>query len=337
MRGCWTAGRRHVAAAALAALLTGALDARADAPDTALAQRLYDEAKEAMSKQQYAEACAKFAESNRLDPATGGTLLNLAVCHEKLGRIASAWAEYEEAASLARRFGRVDREQFARSHADALKPQVSTLAVAAPDLPDLRLTVDGVEIARLAWGAIPIDPGDHTIVATAPGKSPRVTHLTIAPRHELRSLTIPALEDTSAPSPAPPPSPPPAPSSSAAPSAPASASAAVPPAPSSTRPLGFTLGGAGIAAAGAGAVFGLLALSANSDSQRECAGGCTKQGADDSRRAVLYANVSNVGFGVGAALVAVGLYFVLSSPVGTPPQAASTGLSVGPSGVGAAW
>ena len=52
-----------------------------------------------------AEACARFAESYRFE-ASSGTLINLALCHEKEGKIATAWAEYRDAARVARDWGR---------------------------------------------------------------------------------------------------------------------------------------------------------------------------------------------------------------------------------------
>ena len=45
-----------------------------------------------------------------------GTLLNLATCHEKLGRTASAWGEFKEAATLAEKRGEKDRATFANEH-----------------------------------------------------------------------------------------------------------------------------------------------------------------------------------------------------------------------------
>ena len=55
----------------------------------ALAQSLFEEGRQLMSNGKFAEACPKFESSYKLDPAAG-TLLNLAVCHEKVGRTAAA-------------------------------------------------------------------------------------------------------------------------------------------------------------------------------------------------------------------------------------------------------
>lgn len=100
------------------------------------------------------------AESERLD-AGGGTRLNLALCHERTGRLAAAYADYEESLTRAIRDGRADRERFAREHLATLEPRIPTISVVGTSGAVL---VDGVEI-RIAEGArLRVDPGIHVIV-----------------------------------------------------------------------------------------------------------------------------------------------------------------------------
>src|SRR5437762_4686516 len=95
------------------------------------AETLFIEAKKLMEAKRFDEACPKFADSQRLDPGVG-TLLNLALCYERQGKVASAWSTYRDAASAARTAGQADRENMARQRASALEPRLSRLTVAIP-------------------------------------------------------------------------------------------------------------------------------------------------------------------------------------------------------------
>jgi len=96
--------------------------------ESALATALFNEGRALMNQGRWSEACVKFSESQRLDPG-GGTLLNLALCHEMEGKLATAWAEFNEALAIAERQSRSDRVVFARSHIDKLEPRLSHVVV----------------------------------------------------------------------------------------------------------------------------------------------------------------------------------------------------------------
>ena len=134
---------------ARAALILAALElcpsvSLAQGGDTATAEALFEQGKQLLRAGNAAAACPKLAESQRIDPSTG-TLLALAMCHEADGKLASAWAEFTSVEARARNEGRSDREQAARTRAQALKPRLSTLEVRVS--PQVAAT-SGLEIKR---------------------------------------------------------------------------------------------------------------------------------------------------------------------------------------------
>src|SRR5258706_4733814 len=133
------------------------------------AEALFEDGRKLVAEGKYAEACPKFADSERLDPSLG-TLLNLANCLEKLGRTATAWVTYREAASAANAAGRKDYLATAERHAQALAAKLArvTMIVAQP-VEGMRVVRDGVVVDRAECGTpIPIDAGSHAIEVTAP-------------------------------------------------------------------------------------------------------------------------------------------------------------------------
>lgn len=164
--------------------------------DKALATMLFQDGRMLLAAGKMAEACLKFAESQRLDPG-GGTLLNLALCHEREGRLARSWSEYKEAANVARRDGRRDRESEAILHIEALEPRLSRLTIVVPagtQVDGLVIERDGQKVGPGAWStAIPVDGGPHTVRATAPGREPFATTILMGIEADHQVVEIPVL------------------------------------------------------------------------------------------------------------------------------------------------
>jgi tetratricopeptide (TPR) repeat protein len=190
--------KRAISSAALVACVLCAPGVLAQSQTkAAVAEALYRQARDLMAAGKYDEACPKFAESQRLDPATG-TLLNLAACHERQGKVATAWIEYSDALFAARRDGREDRVEYARERAKDLEPKLSRLTLQlepGADQPDLTLELDGATLGRAVIGAaMPIDPGSHLVRASAPGKKPWQQTIEVGAVADQKTLTIPVLE-----------------------------------------------------------------------------------------------------------------------------------------------
>lgn len=315
------AGREVRAIVAAGALAVGLVEGRTawadEAADAVAAQALFDQGKALMAKKQWAEACGKLEESERLQPA-GGTLLFLALCREGEGKTATAWATFNEVVSVARRTGRADREKVALQHLDALTPNLMKLTIvvgSAAAIEGLEVRRDGVVVPRALWGsAVPVDPGHHTLTASAPGWKPWEGGVDVSKPAETITAEIPALER--APEPEPVASTAPAPVVVAPPTpVPLPAEA---PSTSPRRTIALVVGGVGAAGLAVGTVFGVLALDKKHAADASCPGGssgpCYAAGVHDSKTAVTDGNVSTVAFVAGGALVAGAAALWITAP-----------------------
>ena len=284
--------------------------AQSDSTDVPLAEALYREARELMDQKRYDEACKKFGESQRLDPATG-TLLNLASCHEASGLTATAWVEYGEALLAARRDQRPDRVRFAEERIAALEPKLSRLAVVVPTearASGLEVRIDGKVVGTAAWGvSAPTDPGQHRIEAQAPGRKGWSTVVTVGAEGDKQSVQVPLLEeDPNAVGPAPAPTP----------SASAGEVGTSPSADQLTleRPIPasvFIAGGLTLALATAAGVSGVVYLSKKSEYEDSRATESEQQQTElrDSAQLPGIVNVVTTGAAVVGAVVTGYLYF----------------------------
>src|SRR5690242_7328934 len=100
---------------------------------TNAATTLWEQALEAMNKQDYANACPKIEEVARLRPDGLGAKLKLAECYEGAGRLASAWAIYTLVEPLAEKANQPDRQKTAHDRVEALKPKLAMITIAVPD------------------------------------------------------------------------------------------------------------------------------------------------------------------------------------------------------------
>jgi hypothetical protein len=307
-----------------------------EAADLARAQTLFNDGNKLLETGNYAEACPKLADSQRLVRGVGVTLY-LGECYEKLGKTASAWAQFRLAESIASTKGD-KRASVARDRAVRLEAQLPyiQITVAAPSTPGLEVTLDGSLITRSEWGSSePIDPGQHVVKATAPQKQPWQSTITVSPQKQTVPVNVGRLLDVGeaahaevakAPSPVAPQAQSPAVVPLAnPPSPPPGSDTAIPPG-RTQRYLALGAMGLGVAGLGLGTVFGLLAESKFKASDNE-AGGCTankcgQAGLDTRATGLTFATVSTVGFVVGGIAAAGGVVLFFTAPKSTTTTAA---------------
>jgi hypothetical protein len=325
MRGTRTRRTSRVIAAALSASIALAvMPARANDPATA--QMLFDQGRRLMQQKRFAEACQKLEESQRLDPA-GGTLAHLALCRESEGRIATAWALWQDALTQAKREKRKERADFAQQRIDALTPTLPKIRVkVAPAnraMAGFQLLRDETAMGEAQWGEpIPVDPGIRVLTARATGHKTWTKKIDVPAQPQELVVEVPELEVEKSVENAPPP-PPPTPKEDNS-------------AGDTQRTLGFVAGGVGLAGIVVGSIFGFIAIKKNSEADNECRPPdykiCTPKGVeagDDGRTA---GNVSTVAFIAGGVFLAggVALYFTApsGSSVSVSPTVGTRGASV---------
>jgi hypothetical protein len=330
--------------------------ARADvsAADGAVAQALFDEAKRLMASNNFAEACPKLEESQRLDP-TSGTLINLADCYEKQGRIASAWSAFLDAAAAANRSGHADREKAARDRAAALAPRLSKIAitVAGGDkVSGIEVKRDGAVVGKAQWGVpLPADQGLHAVTVSAPGRKTWEKSVLVKGGGDTLTIAVPELEMAGAAQPAAPLPAAEAPPATSAPPPPVTEQpvradqTAIPVRPVASGGLSgqkigaLVVGGVGVAGIAVGSVFGLSAFSKHDQAAAVCDPECHDQtGLNLKADAKAAGNLSTIAFAVGAVgLVGGAVLWFTAAPAKAPAPAPQVGLWPGGVFVKGSW
>jgi hypothetical protein len=299
--------RRHAfAAAAFVAGMSFGVDATAQpgqAGDPAAADALFRRGREAAERGDWAGACPKFAESQRLDPAPG-TLLNLADCEEHMGQLATSYEHFKTAVETMGPSD--DRIPFAKQHMASVEKRVPHLTLnASAGLSDrARVMRDDVQLGSASFGvALPVDPGTHAVVVRVPGHVDRRVVVTLKPGDaQMITLAAGEVESTAAASVAPL-------APNVAPSTPERPGRA---GTNPARVIGVVLGVAGIAGVGVGGVAGAFVLSKKSivDDPSHCdqvTHACDRTGTNAARDGRTLSAASTVGFAAGAALLVAGV------------------------------
>jgi tetratricopeptide (TPR) repeat protein len=298
-----------------------AASAQSSPNDKALAESLFDRGLELMRLGKDEEACQALERSQGVEPGVG-TMLYLAECYEKLGRTASAWAMYREAASLAQEQGQTERAKKGATRAEFLQSSLSKLTLVVPAdaaVPGLLITRNGNVVPSAALGSpVPVDPGEQKLTAAAPGYAAWSTTVDLPPNGARLVVDVPKLQAL-------PPSETPQPPLPLAQSGPTEPAAAATPPPSAAereprttyhKPLAYALGGVGIVALGVGSYFGVRAISENNKADEACpALNCgTAQGREHNDAAHSAATAANILVAGGAALLAAGIVVFLVRP-----------------------
>ncbi|AKV03354.1 hypothetical protein AKJ09_10017 [Labilithrix luteola] len=298
----------------LASLVAAPAVAHADgSPNTGRAEAAYREGRTLLEAKRYDEACPKLAESQKLDPGAG-TLLALALCHEGQGKTATAWAELNEAARIGKKVGRSDLANAAQKRAQAMEPSLAKLVVRVPQASDdLAITCDGNPVAATDLGSpFPVDPGEHKVEASAPGKVARSYTVRLSGAGVVE-IVVDKLDDAHEATPAPATKPvSTTQTTSAEYDDPVHDSS--PNRGGAQRTVGLLLVGAGIIGVGAGAYFVGKGLSESSEARRTCPTTPCESQTDANDRAKDSMKTSVIAFTAGTVAVAAGTIVYLLAP-----------------------
>lgn len=279
-----------------------------------------------LKDKRYADACPQFELSQRQDPAAG-TLLALAYCQELSGLLSTAWSSYLAAAQLAEREGQEKKQIAASERARALSARLSKLTVVVPaellGLAGFHVQRDGLELERASFGVpLPMDGGTHSFRATAPGRAPWTSTVTLLTEGDQKTLVLPVLDVLSVPV--------------ASDTKPAST-----PLPLAERPreiafkrASVILAAASVVGVGVGTAFALSAVSRKDESNADghCdASGCDTRGTELRNGALDAARAATWSFVASGVLAAASVTLYVTAGSGGPSTRASTRLAPRPS------
>jgi hypothetical protein len=298
-----------IATAIAIALALASSNARAQAHDPVAAEALFHAGRTLVDQGDYADACPKFDESEKLDPAAG-TLINLADCNEHVGKLAVAWEEWQEALDmLPPGDDRIPETKHRFALVDARVPRL--VVHLSPPSSSARVVRDGVDLGGVFDVPLPMDPGKHALRIVEPAHEDATYDVTLAeketkkidvalgkPTATSKPIVAPPIVDTSSDDPG-----------------------------ADRRRAAWLVGGVGVVALGVGVVGGLVALHDKSVVDRECpSNACSHTGYDAARSGHTWATVSTIATIGGLAAIGASVILFVTAPRATPASTTSTSI-----------
>lgn len=305
---------RSIAAISLVLVVTiGSGTARAQ---NAAAEALFTDGERLIKEGKISEACDAFEGSNRLEPRAG-TLVNLGLCREQNGQLASAWSAFKDAAARAKD---PKKKAIATEKVKTIEPKLSFLTISVADesrIEGLVVTRNGEPVDAALWNrAIPVDGGKYTVGGRAPGHEEWATTIEVPQELGKVSVEVPRFKEL--------------------------AKLVTPPTPTTDKPVVVTqedelhptpsmftgkrklalgVGAVGLVAIAGGVVFGMQAKGMEDDAFALCPDPATPCPDGDKANDLINkgqsrAMFANVSYGVGAAaLIGAGVLWFLGAPV----------------------
>jgi hypothetical protein len=274
------------------------------------ARELFREATEDVDAGRFEVALEKFKRVAAVKE-TAAVRFNIGRCEESLGRSGTALADFELAEREAKGDAKGGDEiaRLAHEHAATVRPKVPRLTlVVSPHPPEgLSVSLDGGRLSPGTLGVpLPLDPGPHTVDATAPGRPPFHAQVELQPGDTKRvALALGDASPVEEPE--------------------------VPPG-NGRRTAGYVAMGGGVALGAAAVVFLVVHNSAVNDLNQACpdakCAGITRNStqANDLRDTQSRARLDQalaIGFGAASVVaLGVGAYLVLSKPASAPAPSA---------------
>jgi hypothetical protein len=292
--------------------LTGVLagsPALAQDPAHDRAVAAFEEARRFIAAGDCASAVVRLAQSLQLEPSVGANL-SLADCYETSDPLL-AWTKLREAERLAY-LKHDDRRAVARERATALEPKLPVVRIEIPPStllqPELELRVDGVRIDPYFYGdtAFAMAAGPHVLAASLPHRS--WSRRVVA---EIGATTPVAVDLDECPA---------TDGRALAPPQPARAPSAAQDPGSTRRSLAYVVGGVGVAALGAGTLFGVVSLTKKADIESACGGNASACSAHpgilDAEQADqrTFGRLSSLSFAFAGAAITGAVVLYLTAP-----------------------